>query len=462
MRTQAELDVPLLMKWNQAIPRYTSYPTAPKWVAQEASIYRKAVEAVAATKDALSLYIHVPFCHSMCLYCGCSVILNRRPENEERYVAYLMREIDLLTQYLGTKRTVTQLHFGGGTPTKLSVELLETLFTHIQAHFNLDLSQEIVMEIDPRTVLPEEGKKLRLLRQLGFNRVSFGVQDTNDKVQNAVKRHQSRLMSQKTYYLARELGFEKINIDLIYGLPHQSCESFQQTVEDIKSLRPNRIAMFSYAKVPWLKPHQKAIKEEWLPSTEEKFRIYASARQAFVDAGYVALGMDHFALEDDELTQAYRNGTLYRNFQGYTVKRSEHLLGLGITAIGDVGGSYFQNLKELDEYYSALDKQHFPVHRGLKLSEDDRLRRWVIQQLMCQMRLDKSEFCARWGQNFDVYFQRELKDLFPLAVDGLVEDSPLCLQISPLGELFARNVAAVFDRYLSRESSPLPMYSQSV
>lgn len=456
-------DVPLLMKWNKAIPRYTSYPTAPQWKPLDSSCYGKHLETLAETQDPLSLYFHIPFCRSMCLYCGCSVILNRRSENEEIYVDYLIREIDLVTKVIGRTRVVPQLHFGGGTPTKLSEELMERLFFHIHSSFALDFSQEMAMEIDPRTVLPNKGSKLRLLRSLGFNRVSFGIQDTNDKVQDAVKRRQSHEMSRETYYLARQLGFEKINIDLIYGLPHQTKETFRQTVKDIIELRPDRIALFSYAKVPWMKPHQNAIKEEWLPSTEEKFQIYVEARQAFVDAGYVALGMDHFAVKEDELAQAYFKRDLYRNFQGYTVKRSEHLLGLGVTAIGDVTEGYFQNLKELDSYYEAIDSGLFPVHRGIELTKEDRMRRWVINRLMCQMHLDKSEFESLWNLHFNSYFVAEIEALAPLVEEKFIENTAEALCVLPLGELFVRNIAVIFDSYFNKKAdSTSPMYSQSV
>lgn len=461
LTAEVPVSIDLMMKWNRPIPRYTSYPTAPEWGALAESDYIDQLHKLKASDDPISLYIHVPFCQSMCLYCGCSVILNRRPENEERYVSYLMREMDLVARQLDGKRRVTQLHFGGGTPTKLSEEQMERLFQHIGKRFDLDMDGELSMEIDPRTVLANDGSKLRHLRQLGFNRVSFGVQDTNEKVQDAVRRRQSLEMTQATYYLARELGFQGINIDLIYGLPHQTVETFSQTAHDILELRPDRLALFSYAKVPWLKPHQNAIKDDTLPSTDEKFSIYAKARQELVQGGYVAVGMDHFALEQDEIAQAYLNGRLHRNFQGYAVKCADHLVSFGVTSIGDVADAYFQNIKELIPYYQSIDAGCLPIQKGKILSEEDKMRRWVINQIMCQFKLDKALFHERYGKSFDETFAAERADLEELKKDGFVIDGDEALQVTPIGELFVRNIACQFDAYL-RQNKGLPMFSKSV
>ena len=285
------------------------------------------------------------------------MVLNRRPENESRYVEYLIREIKLLSKIIGRRRVV-QLHFGGGTPTQLSQELLNLLFTALQDHFTIDDRAEIAIEIDPRTV--GDGKKLTYLKELGFNRVSFGVQDTNDQVQAAVRRYQSYEMTRDTFLKARALGFQSINIDLIYGLPYQTVDTFQETIEKIVELEPDRIALFSYAKVPWLKPHQKAIREETLPDINEKFNIYRLARRAFIEAGYEAIGMDHFARRDDELAVAYREKKLQRNFQGYSTFPVESTLGLGMTAIGYIDGMYVQNRKEFNSYYEDLERAVLP------------------------------------------------------------------------------------------------------
>lgn len=458
---ESPVSVELMMKWNKPIPRYTSYPTAPEWGAFAESDYAEQLRRLKETDDAISIYIHIPFCQSMCLYCGCSVILNRRWENEELYVNYLLREMDLVARRLGDKRKVTQLHFGGGTPTKLSEEQMERIFHHICKRFDLQLDGELSMEIDPRTVLANDGSKLRHLRSLGFNRVSFGVQDTNDQVQEAVKRRQSLDMTQQTYHLARELGFHGINIDLIYGLPYQTQETFTKTIDDILELRPDRIALFSYAKVPWLKAHQKAIRDETLPSTHDKFQIYAQAREELVRGGYVAIGMDHFALKDDEIAQAYLSGKLHRNFQGYAVKCAEHLVSFGVTSIGDVADGYVQNVKELKPYYEAIDAGCLPVHRGKVLSDEDKMRRWVINQIMCQFKLDKELFKEKYQLDFDETFAKERASLDELKADGFLTEDDTVLQVTATGELFVRNIACQFDAYL-RQQKGLPMFSKSV
>jgi len=442
------VSIDMLHRFDKPVPRYTSYPTAPEWGEVTPNTYIQHLEQLNSKPRPLSLYFHIPFCRTMCLFCGCSVILNRKPENEERYVQYLLKEMDLVRQHLREDHVVTQLHFGGGTPTKLTTDQLARIWHHIHKLYQVDPNGELAMEIDPRTVLPDDGEKLRFLRSLGFNRVSFGVQDTNPEVQEAVKRRQTYAMSRKTFELARELEFTGINLDLIYGLPYQTVESFQETVEKIAELRPDRIALFSYARVPWLKPHQNAIPEHALPSTEEKFRIYVEARKELLAAGYVALGMDHFALPEDPLAQAYISGHLHRNFQGYTLNLAEDMLGHGITAIGQVQDGFFQNRKTLDEYYQCLDQNELPVFRGKVLSADDCLRRWVIQSLMCQFAVDKKEFARRAGQHWDSYFQQEQADVETAKADGLLTEDAQFLHVTPIGRLFVRNVAALFDHYL--------------
>ncbi|NGX55019.1 MAG: Oxygen-independent coproporphyrinogen-III oxidase [Chlamydiae bacterium] len=444
-----------LAKYHKPAPRYTSYPTAPEWGALGSSTYLENLKSFAKSDKPLSLYFHIPFCHKICLFCACAAIANRKIENEKRYVDALCKEIDLVTQALGKKLTVPQIHFGGGTPTKLSEKLMSQLFEKITTSFEIDFSKEVAIEIDPRTVSPE---KLRFLRDLGFNRVSFGVQDVDPKVQEAIKRRQSAEMTEETYLCARELGFEGINLDLIYGLPYQTRKSFSRTVETILTLRPDRIALFSYAKVPWLKPHQKAIRDETLPSTEEKFKIYEAARQAFIENGYVAIGMDHFALETDEMARAYHDKTLRRNFQGYTVEHAEDSIGFGITAIGYLEKSYFQNLKGLVPYYTSLNNAELPICRGLILNKEDLIRKWVIHTLMCTFELNKEEFAQKFGLNFDHHFAHELEKL---EESELIHITPQKLIATPLGELFIRNSAMVFDDYLNKKTTQ-PQFSQSI
>jgi len=450
----------LLLKFNQPAPRYTSYPTAPEWEHLLPQAYESHLKELSQHDSPLSLYFHIPFCQSMCLYCGCSVILNRKEENEERYVDYLIKEIELASSLLKKKKRVTQLHFGGGTPTKLSLPLFARLFDKIHASFALD-SQEISIEIDPRTVSEDHGEKLHFLKKLGFNRVSFGVQDTDPKVQEAVKRRQSLEMTESTYSLARSLGFKGINIDLIYGLPFQTLTSFESTVSHILNMRPDRIAFFSYAKVPWLKPHQKAIAEDTLPSHEEKFQIYADARKRFVENGYVAIGMDHFALETDELAIGYRTKKLQRNFQGYSLKLADNMVSFGVTSIGFVQNAYFQNLKELTGYYASLDQGILPVTRGKFLSQEDILRKWVIHTLMCNFELNKNNFHALFGKDFDQHFSDTAERLAYLEKEGLLCNSTQAIKITPLGELLIRVIVMTFDAYL-KKSSEHPKFSQSI
>ncbi|MCH9610704.1 MAG: Oxygen-independent coproporphyrinogen III oxidase [Chlamydiales bacterium] len=384
----------------------------------------------------------------MCLYCGCSVILNRKPENEARYVDYLMREIDLVTEHFD-KRAVTQLHFGGGTPTKLSIPLFQKLYEKIASTF--EISGEVAIEIDPRTVTEDRGRKLRFLKELGFNRVSFGVQDTNWQVQEAVKRRQSLEMTEKTYAWARELQFDGVNIDLIYGLPYQTAQTFKETVRHILAMRPDRISLFSYAKVPWLKKHQLAIKDETLPSTEEKFQIYQEARQAFVTAGYIAIGMDHFALPTDEMALCYKEKRLQRNFQGYSAKLAKDQLGFGTTAIGFVQNCYAQNIKTLPEYYAAIDQNELPVCRGMELSQQDIECKWLIHTLMSNFCLDKREYERLFGKRY----RFEIKEC-----QEFVTETEDFVQVTAEGELFIRNIAMNFDAYL--QTSEKPQYSQSI
>lgn len=443
-----------LSRLDKPAPRYTSYPTAPYWEKLSPPSY---IAALSQAQTPLSLYFHLPFCRKMCLFCGCSVILNRKPENEERYVSYLCKEIDLVASYLPAKPLATQIHFGGGTPTTLTSEELTKLFNKITTLFSVDFSKEIAIEVDPRTVAQDEGAKLKMLRQLGFNRVSFGVQDTDSHVQEAIRRRQSLHETQKTYHLARQLDFSGINIDLIYGLPYQTPATFRQTVEDILALKPDRIALFSFAKVPWLKPHQKAIREETLPTAEEKFQIYAQAREQFTKNGYIAIGMDHFALETDELALCFKEKRLKRNFQGYTVPLSIDLIGFGLTAISSLSRSYSQNHKTLKEYYASLDSGQLPTEKGILLTEEDLLRREIIQKLMCTFEVEK----VRCHPCFDTYFSKEMEKLAVLEAEGLVTLTPDKILVTPLGELFVRNIAMVFDAYLSQETTQ-PMFSQSI
>jgi oxygen-independent coproporphyrinogen-3 oxidase len=431
-----QVDPTLLAKWNRPVPRYTSYPTAPQFQPIGEDVLREKLLAFDLTAKPLSLYFHIPFCKSMCLFCGCSVVLNRNPERQTLYLDHLLKEIETVAKNFSSKRTVSQLHLGGGTPTSLTIEQFEKLMENIHRHFSFTPDAEISIEIDPRTVYSDNGQKLSALKRLGFNRVSFGVQDLDPKVQEAVRRRQSEEMTVSTYYKARELGFDGINIDLIYGLPFQTVERFAKTAERLIELKPDRIAFYSYAKIPWLKEHQKAIPDETLPSTEEKFAIYIDARARFMKGGYTAIGMDHFALSSDPMAKAYHEKTLTRNFQGYAVQLARDMIGFGLTSIGFIENSYFQNIKELEAYQTSVAEGHLPVAKGYVLNEEDILRHQIIQSIMCHFEVDK-----KYGH---------MADIEPFKADGLLEETSDKLVATPLGRLFIRLIAASFDAYLNK------------
>lgn len=446
------------MQWNRPVPRYTSYPTAPQFYPLGLSGVLGAFKRYDASQRHLSLYIHIPFCRTMCLYCGCFVILNRRPEKQTAYVDLLCREIELAANAFSGKRVVTQIHFGGGTPTMLSPKEFDQIFDVLHRFFCIDPEGEIAIEIDPRTVYEDCGEKLRHLRRVGFNRVSFGVQDLDSLVQEAVRRRQSEEMTIETFRMAREVGFLGINIDLMYGLPYQTAERFRRTALRIAEMRPDRIAFFSYAKVPWMKTHQKAMPEEAEPTPKEKFQIYVEARAIFQKAGYQAIGMDHFSVPEDPLTKAFQSKTLWRNFQGYSLKLADDLLGLGVSSIGFIDSVFLQNAKTLEEWGREIEAGRLPVFRGFVLGEEDLLRRWVIQRLMCHFELDKREFQSLFGRAFDIHFASLRENLEELKSQGLLEETSEKLLPTETGCLFIRLIAAAFDAYLKPEDR----YSKSI
>lgn len=435
----------LLKKLNQRIPRYTSYPTAPFFTDFSSSDYAPFLQDV---KEPLSLYIHIPFCRKMCLFCACSVIINRNEERQQKYVDTLLQEIQHTASFLPEKGRVIELHFGGGTPTNLTEKQFEKIFSQLEKTFSFDPNIECSIEIDPRTVL--EKKSLKYLKTR-FQRVSFGVQDLDLKVQEAVKRRQSKEMSEKVFFEARSVGFSSINIDLIYGLPEQSVESFSKTSKLISDLKPDRIALFSYAKVPFLKPHQKAIREDRLPKEEEKFAIYKEARKNFLEGGYLGIGMDHFARKEDPLAKAYEANMLYRNFQGYSVKKTPHMLGFGVSSISFLRGVYAQNTKDLAGWQKAVQEKKLPVTRGKVLSENDQKRHRIIQEIMCR-------FSYTFTDKELEEFSLEIHRLYTMKALVFLKKNQL--QVTPLGKLFIRNVAAVFDEYLKVDEKK--RYSTSI
>jgi len=454
-----DLPIRIFEKYDIPVPRYTSYPTAVQFKSLSSSEYKTKLKLLDQKKKNISIYIHIPFCRSMCLFCGCSVILNRKGDKQQKYVDCLLQEIELLGTFLKKKHFLKQLHFGGGTPTNLTESQFSEIVAALKKHIIFSDKIEMSIEIDPRNIIKDCGKKLSFLKQLGFNRVSFGVQDTDLRVQEAVKRRQTKQMTIQTFSWAKDLGFEGINLDLIYGLPRQTKETFKKTVESILAMRPDRIALFSYAKVPWLKPHQKAIKEAELPSQSEKFTIYRYARKAFVENGYMPIGMDHFALPDDPLSKAFLTKSLDRNFQGYSLSVSSDMIGLGMSSIGYVQGGYFQNERDLEAYQERVLKKDLPIFRGYILSEDDHIHKWVINKLMCNFKIDKHEFNRVFNRSFDQYFSNLEQKIKALEVEGLIYFDDMGFVATNQGELFIRIVASIFDQYYECR---LNQYSRSV
>jgi len=440
----------MLDKYNQPGPRYTSYPTAPEWddTFGEAELRQAFDEANRRTKPApLSLYFHIPFCESLCLYCGCNTVINKRHEVALPYLSRLKQEIDWVADAVDRNRKVEQLHWGGGTPTYLLPNQIEDLYAHISERFSFSSDAEVSIEIDPRVTSNEH---CRALRRVGFNRVSMGIQDFDPLVQKTVHRVQPYEDTKRLFDYCRELGFESINVDLIYGLPHQSAESFSKTVEQIIAMNPDRIAVFSYAHVPSMKKQQGSF-AKYLPEGLEKFRIFSSAIQMLTDAGYRYIGLDHFARPEDEICRAQDDRTLHRNFQGYTTKAGCDLYAMGVSSISGLEDVYAQNWRDLSSYYEAIDEGRWPTMRGIRLSQEDKLRRTVISRILCHTVLVKSEIEREFGIAFDDYFDKELKILRELERDSLVRLNDGRIEIAPLGRIFIRNVAMVFDAYLAGE-----------
>ena len=452
----------LIERYDRPGPRYTSYPTAVEFHTGFGAQDYGARLAEADQSDApLSLYLHVPFCEERCAYCGCAVIATRKRDVAATYLDYLEREIAMLAGALRTRRRVVQYHWGGGTPTYLSPAQIVRLDAAVRRHFDIAPDAEQAIEIDPRVTTRTQ---IALLRRLGFNRLSFGVQDFDDRVQQAIHRRQSEQATRELYWAARDAGFESINFDLIYGLPLQTVESFTRTLASVVDLLPDRIAVYSYAHVPWVRPNQKVIDPLDLPDAAAKRRLLGAAIETFTAAGYESIGIDHFALPDDELAIAARERRLHRNFMGYTVRPAPDSVALGVSAISDVAGAFSQNHKSLARYYEAIDAGRFPVERGYALSPDDKIRRYAIAMLMCNFHLDGAALRARFGVGLREYFTPELERLTapggPVG-DGLVVLENDALTVTPLGRLFVRNVCMVFDTYLAAHEGR-PTFSRTV
>jgi oxygen-independent coproporphyrinogen III oxidase len=445
-------DPALIRKYDKAGPRYTSYPTAVQFHdGFDETTYREQALASNATGKPLSLYVHIPFCDTVCFYCACNKIVTKNRRHTVPYLDHLYREIALQGALFDRSRPVVQLHWGGGTPTFISAAEMRELMRVTGEHFRLldDDRGEYSIEVDPRET---DDQTIALLRELGFNRLSLGVQDFDPEVQQAVNRIQAREITLKVMDAARREGFQSISVDLIYGLPLQNVARFARTVDEIIAQDPDRISVFNYAHLPDLFKTQRQIDAGALPSPAVKLDILKTAIERLTGAGYVYIGMDHFAKPDDELARAQRAGTLYRNFQGYSTHADCDLIGLGATSIGMVGDSYSQNLKGLEEYYARLDAGRLAVFRGVRLDEDDRLRRTVITDLICHFILDFAAVERRFGIRFRDYFAVELAELADLQTDGLLALSETGIRVLPPGRLLIRNICMVFDRYLREQT----------
>lgn len=442
-------DADLLRRHDVSGPRYTSYPTALQFTEEfTAQDYR---DAARATNDdpipsPLSVYVHVPFCFSPCFYCGCNRIITRDPLKGQLYLERLYREFELQGELFDRDRQVEQLHLGGGTPTFLSPEQLDSMLTTMGQYFNLSASprREFSIEIDPRTVSPET---VMALGEMGFNRVSYGVQDFDRQVQEAINRIQDVEPTLALIDAAHAAGMQSVNLDLIYGLPFQSVEGFGRTLEQVIGARPDRLAVYSYAHLPRIFKAQRQLDEKTLPSADTKLALLELAIDRLTAAGYVYIGMDHFALPDDELVIAREKGELHRNFQGYSTRAELDLVGLGMSSIGKIGDTYSQNRKDIIGWQSDLDAGRLPVYRGVKLTADDRLRRDIIQQVMCNEGLRYRDIETRWELDFAMAFAPELARLAELADDGLIDMDGNGFSVTPAGRLLIRIVAMVFDAY---------------
>ena len=453
----------LLAKYDQPGPRYTSYPTAVEF---DETLGRDEYEARLAEADALgddplSVYVHLPFCEERCLFCGCHVIISPDKGKATPYLGLLEREIKLVAERLPNRRKFAQLHLGGGTPTYHSAQELDRLLGTFLEHFEPVEGAELAVECDPRVTSEEQ---IDVLAARGFNRISFGVQDFTLKVQEAINRVQTEEETLNLIQRARSHGFRGINVDLIYGLPHQTLETFEKTVETVIEFGADRAAVYSFAFVPWIRGHMKNLAETDFPDRDLKFALFAAARERFLAAGYEPIGMDHFAKPDDELSKARREHRLRRNFQGYAVIPADDVIGLGISAIGDVRGAYVQNAKKLTDYRAHIEAGELPVMRGVALQGEDAMRRELIHELMCNFRVEKRHIEERYGVDFDERFAIDLARLQPAVESGLAEVTSESISATPKGELFIRNLAMCFDTYWreKHEGGDKPTFSRTV
>ncbi|QLE58008.1 oxygen-independent coproporphyrinogen III oxidase [Nostoc sp. TCL26-01] len=440
-----KFDLDMIKKYDTPAPRYTSYPPATQLTEEfTATDFQKAIALSNQRQSPLSLYFHIPFCQSACYFCGCNTVISNNKNIAKPYLEKLVQEIKHTANLIDTNRRVLQVHWGGGTPNYLDCDQVEFLWKNITQYFNIDSQAEISIEINPRYV---DKNYIFFLREIGFNRISFGIQDFNSQVQVAVNRIQSEELLFDVMSWIKAAQFDSVNVDLIYGLPHQTLQTFRETVKKTVALDPDRIVVFNFAYVPWMKPAQKNIPVEALPQPQEKLEILKMTIEELTNSEYLFIGMDHFAKPDDELAIAQRNHTLQRNFQGYTTHAGTELLGFGATSISMLNDAYVQNHKHLQDYYQAISHDILPVSKGIKLTADDILRRDVIMCIMSNFQLSKQEIAEKYYIDFDEYFAEELEALKPLEVDGLVSLSSKYIQVTEIGRLLVRNIAVVFDIY---------------
>jgi oxygen-independent coproporphyrinogen III oxidase len=447
-------DIALLRKYSQPGPRYTSYPPAPHF-AEDFGIGQWRQEIIESQESArpISLYVHIPFCDTLCYYCGCNMVATQKYGKATEYLGILKREIDEIAALTDPTRPVVQLHWGGGTPTFLHADDIRDLAAHLRARFNFAPDAEVSVEVDPRGLTLEQ---VKALRESGFNRASLGVQDIDEKVQQAVNRIQPLPLIEEVYGWFRQQGFDSINLDLMTGLPHQTLESYRALLKEIVRLNPDRLAVFGYAHVPWMKKHQKLIVQSDLPNFDTRMAMQEEILQTLEGAGYVHIGMDHFAKPKDELVKAQRSKTLWRNFQGYTTHRHADIYAFGASAISQTGDVYAQNEKKLAAYQKLVGEQGLATIKGYRMTTDDKIRRDVITELMCDMSIRKQHIGARWKIDFDNYFASSLAMLQPLQADGLVETDADEIRVTALGGLFLRNIAMAFDAYLNAPKQAAP------
>ena len=453
LKGMRHIDTQTLKKFDRPGPRYTSYPTAVEFTGEVgAEVYGRHLEAANARPDEpLSLYMHLPFCEARCAFCACNVVITPHMHIADRYLDYLEKEVRLVADRLPDRRAVAQMHWGGGTPTYYPPDQLERVFRCVDDLFGFEPDAEIGIEVNPHVTTTAQ---LDRLASIGFNRLSLGVQDTTPEVQEAITRFQSLEETRDVLEYARSIGFsEGVNVDLVYGLPRQRLETFEENLRSVIDLRPDRVALYSFAYVPWIQGHQKLIDTETLPDAELKFELYRTAISLFLEAGYEPIGMDHFALPTDELVIAAGERRLNRNFMGYTVTQAPDMVAFGVSGIGYVADAFFQTEKKLSRYYAALDADTLPVHRGYVLDADDRIRQHVIKQLMCNFHVEKQQVTDRFGIDFDDYFSDSLSRLDELRDAGFVKLTGGAVSVTPGGRAFVRNVCMAFDRHL-QESAP--------